>query len=287
MRKPLGKGLGNLLTAEPKDKQAAGIVEIPTEKIMTNPENPRKNFQKLAIDQLAATIKTYGLLQPILVMKQASGYRVVSGERRLRACRQLGLKSIPCIVKKYEKKIVLEVALIENIQREQLDPIEEANVYKSLINLNGINQEELAAKVGKNRATIANRMRLLQLPEALQAAIADRRISEGQARPLLGISSEAVQIKLLREIENNNFTARQVEDLVKRQKGKPKSKAKKTAPSEVRNVENLLQEKLQIRARLLHDEKKGNGRLILEYFSLEDLDRILQSFGINSKEFKD
>ncbi len=278
-RKPLGRGLGNLLENTPEAKvarQKEGIVDIPIEKIKANPDNPRKKFDKSAIDELAQTIEKHGLLQPILVQKEGDGYLVISGERRLRACRQLKLKTIPCIVKEYDRQTTLEVSLIENIQREQLDPIEEAMVYRNLLESFGMTQEELSAKVGKNRATIANRIRLLQLPDALQTALADGRLTEGQLRPLLSLKSEVLQLKLLREIEKESLNARQIEELVRRYKREPSTPKKKSARGNaVINAEaRQLEEVLGVRVKIVHNEKSHNGKIVIEYFNLDDFERL-------------
>ena len=279
-RKPLGRGLSNLLKSDAAAGEAAGIREIEIERIRANPGNPRKKFEKTSIEELASTISAHGVLQPILVIEKKDHFMVVSGERRLRACRQLAFKTVPCIVKEYDDQTLLEVALIENIQREQLDAIEEAGVYKSLMETHTLTQEELARRVGKSRTAIANRVRLLQLPDSVQAAVADGRLSEGQVRPLLGIKSEAVQLKLVKEIESLSLTARQVEDLVNRQKGEKAKKVSRSTTPELRGLEKEIEERLQIRARINHNTSKNNGKLTLEYFSLEDLDKILKVLGI-------
>lgn len=279
----LGRGLANLITAQEEDFSAKnGLTEIAIEKIRTNPDNPRKKFDKTAIDELALTIQEHGLLQPIIVEKKGSGenlyYVVVSGERRLRACRSLKMKTILTIIKDLEQQESLEISLIENIQREQLDAIEEAMVYKKLMQQYSLTQEELSAKVGKNRVTIANRVRLLQLPENIQVAIADGRISEGQARPLLGIKNQSLQEKLAEEILQKGFNARQIEELIRTQKG---GKRKSSRPSKAMSSETLqMQKKLEgyfsTRVSLQHNSKNGGGKISIEYFDLDDLERILK-----------
>ena len=187
----LGRGLGNLLSVDPEsEKEEQGITEIKIDQIKTNVQNPRKKFDKTSIEELSQTIKEHGLLQPILVLKEKDHYVVVSGERRLRACRLLNFEKVPCVVKELSERQSLEVSLIENIQREQLDAIEEANVYKTLLDEYSLTQEELSGRVGKNRATIANRVRLLRLPWEIQTAMADGRLTEGQIRPLLSIKNK-------------------------------------------------------------------------------------------------
>lgn len=283
----LGRGLGNLLdtgtdfSAGKKDQQKQddkSIQEINVDKIRANPDNPRKNFEKTSIDELANTIKEFGLLQPILVLEKEDHYIVISGERRLRACRQLNLEKIPCIVKKLGAQETLEVSLIENIQREQLNPIEEGVVYKSLLEKHELTQEQLSGRVGKNRATIANRIRLLQLPLSLQTALADQRVTEGQVRPLLGISNENMVQRLASEILTHQLSARQVEDLVKKYKGLPakSSKAKKKEAPEIAALKKEIMEILQTRVDIRHNPKNGRGSIIIDYFSLEECNRIIQ-----------
>lgn len=288
----LGRGLGNLLDNSgetKKEKQQAGIVDVQVSEIRANPDNPRKKFEKTAIEELAVTIKKHGLLQPILLKKENDYYQIISGERRLRAVRHLKLKTIPAIVKEIDDQEILEVSMIENIQREQLDPIEEALVYQKLIQDYNLKQEEVAQRVGKNRTTIANRIRLLQLPENLQTALADGRVTEGQVRPLLGLS-ETIQGRLSRELLTHQYTARQIEDMVQNYKAKPGTSAKSGKSSKVSaNVKALgreLEELLDTRVQLSFNENKKSGKLTIEYFSLDDLDRILKKLGLKNHDLK-
>ncbi len=279
-KRALGRGLGNLLESTPEAKAERanlGIVEIETEKVRASEDNPRKRFDKTAIEELAATIKSHGLLQPVLVQSEGAGYVVISGERRLRACRLLGLERIPCIVKNLNKEEQLAVSLIENIQREQLDAIEEGDVYRRLVEEYSLTQEQVAEKVGKNRATIANRIRLLQLPEPIQTAIADGRLTEGQARPLLSLKNEALQLKLLREILTNSMNSREVEELVRRQKGeKKKPSSIKTGKSDVdiTEVARSMESALDTRVKIQHNSATGAGKIVVEYFSIDDFERL-------------
>jgi len=285
----LGRGLGNLLDTNYDDTEnqpkrnpprqvdsTEGVVEIATEIIRTNPDNPRKTFERTSIEELAQTIKEFGLLQPILVMKTADHYTVISGERRLRACRQLKMDKVPCIVKNLESQEILEVSLIENIQREQLNAIEEGVVYKDLLEKYDLTQEKLSERVGKNRATIANRIRLLQLPLSLQTALADQRVTEGQVRPLLTLTNEAIIQKLANDIIVNQLSARQVEELVKKYKGPGvKSKAPKKEIPEIAAIKKDLMEIFQTRVNIKHNPKNGNGSISIDYFSLSECDNIV------------
>ena len=271
----LGKGLANLLGEVSSEQETAGSQELDINLIRANPENPRKNFDLLAIEELAQTIEEHGVLQPILVKKIDTGFQVISGERRLRACRKLGFKSLPCIIKDLSEDKILEVALIENIQREQLDAVEEARVYESLLKKHSWTQAQLAGQIGKKRTTIANRVRLLQLPEKVQVLIADGRLSEGQVRPLVTLGNENIQIKIAKEIEKKNLSARQSEQLVKRYKGDLKKNVKsKKKDAAIKSYEKKLSEFLEARVLLRHNDKSGSGKIIIDYFSLDELERL-------------
>lgn len=286
----LGRGLGNLLdtnfedstrsrknTTPDQNNDQQGVIEIATDIIRTNPDNPRKNFERTSIDELALTIKEFGLLQPILVLKTEDHYTVISGERRLRACRQLKMDKVPCIVKSLKSQEILEVSLIENIQREQLNAIEEGVVYKELLEKYELTQEKLSERVGKNRATIANRIRLLQLPLSIQTAIADQRVTEGQVRPLLTLTNEAVVQKLANDILVHQLSARQVEEMVKKYKGPgSKSKPPKKESPEINALKNDLMEIFKTRVSFKHNPKNGSGSIIIDYFSLAECDNIIQ-----------
>ncbi|MFO1526905.1 MAG: ParB/RepB/Spo0J family partition protein [Turneriella sp.] len=282
--KVLGRGLSNLLDSNAELSGGERVQEIPVSKIKPNPENPRKKFDRTAIEELAQTIKQHGLLQPILVQKNGEQYTVVSGERRLRSLIFLGYDKAPCIVKELDRRNTLEVSLIENIQREQLDAIEEAGVYKLLMADYSMTQEELAERVGKNRATVANRLRLLNLPDLIQAAIADGRLTEGQARPLLSVKNPDLQIKLFKEITTGaGLNARQIEDRV-RQIAEPKSDKKNAKPKKIdaniRAVAQKLEEQLGMRTRIQYNAQKKSGSLTVDFFSLDDLEKLLKILGL-------
>lgn len=279
-RAGLGKGLANLLADNEKQPVGTGISHLNIEEVRANPNNPRTKFDEQAIDELAKTIELHGVLQPILVQAiEGGGYMVISGERRLRACRKLSLKTVPCVVKEVEESKVLEIALIENIQREQLDVIEEARVYDTLLREQKWTQEKLASQVGKNRVTITNRLRLLQLPETVQAFVADGRLTEGQVRPLLGLGSAELRVKLAKEIERKQLSARECEELVKLQKqGKPAEKKLKKTDASIQAYEKKLSSLLDCRVQLKHNVKNGGGKIIVDYFSLDDLARLEQIF---------
>ncbi len=281
--KVLGRGLSNLLDSTVVAEAGERVQEIPVDKIRPNPENPRKKFERTAIEELAQTIKKHGLLQPILVQKKDDHYVVISGERRLRSLIHLGLTKAPCIVKEFDRRKTLEVSLIENIQREQLDPIEEANVYKLLLADYALTQEALAEQVGKNRATIANRLRLLNLPDEVQAAIADGRLTEGQARPLLSIKNPELQSKLFREITEQGLNARSIEARARAlTAGKEEKKAAKSkkADANIKAVAQKVEEHTGMRTRIHFNPQKKSGSITIDFFSPDDLEKLLKMMGM-------
>ena len=281
--KVLGRGLSNLLDHTTMPEAGERVQEIEIGLIKPNPENPRKKFDRTAIEELAQTIKEHGLLQPILVQKKGEIYTVISGERRLRSLMSLGYPKVPCIVKELDRKKTLEVSLIENIQREQLDAIEEASVYKTLMADYAMTQEDVADRVGKNRATVANRLRLLNLPDVVQAAIADGRLTEGQARPLLSVKNSDLQLKLFKEITTGQgLNARQIEDRA-RQLAQPKEKKNekpKKIDANIRAVAQKLEEQLGMRTRIKYNAQKKSGSLTVDFFSLDDLEKLLKALGM-------
>jgi len=281
--KVLGRGLSNLLDHTTMPEAGERVQEIDIGLIKPNPENPRKKFDRTAIEELAQTIKEHGLLQPILVQKKGEIYTVISGERRLRSLLSLGYPKAPCIVKELDRKKTLEVSLIENIQREQLDAIEEASVYKTLMADYSMTQEDVADRVGKNRATVANRLRLLNLPDVVQAAIADGRLTEGQARPLLSVKNSDLQLKLFKEITTGQgLNARQIEDRARslaQPKDDKKNKPKKI-DANIRAVAQKLEEQLGMRSRIKYNAQKKSGSLTVDFFSLDDLEKLLKALGM-------
>lgn len=284
----LGRGLSNLIDAAALSDTDERVQEIPLEKIRPNPENPRKKFDRTAIEELAQTIKKHGLLQPILVQRRDDHYVVISGERRLRALMHIGAAKAPCIVKELDRRTTLEVSLIENIQREQLDPIEEANVYKLLLADYSLTQEELAEQVGKNRATIANRLRLLNLPDEVQAAIADGRLSEGQARPLLSVKNSELQRQLFFEIMEQGLNVRVIEAraraLTSAKEEKPKTKTKKT-DANIRAMAQRVEEHTGMRTRISYNPQKKRGSITIEFFTPDDLEKLLKMLGMKRISF--
>ncbi len=271
MKKGLGKGLeallGDLSSVEVKEESP--LKEIPITEIYPNPYQPRKDFDEKEIESLSQSIKESGLLQPIIVTRKNDRYLIVAGERRWRAAAKAGLKKIPAIIKDVSEKQLLVLALVENINRKDLNPIEEAEGYKVLVEDMGYTQEEVAKVVGKDRATIANMLRLLKLPEAIKEALREGKISAGHARALISLPPEE-QLKLLNEILEKNLSVREVEK---------KAKAKKE--KQEKNIENKITEEMAKEVSLMSglvvkiSGNENKGKVIISYFSKEELERIL------------
>lgn len=275
MIKPgLGRGLDALIPTDISDDKS--IREIKIEDIRANKNQPRRKFDEDKIEELAKSIKNHGVLQPILLRKKGSKYELVAGERRWRAAIKAGLDTIPAIVKDISDTDTLEIALIENIQREDLNPIEEALAYKELMERFEFTQEQLSARLGKSRSKIANTVRLLNLDKELQGLIADEKLSAGHARALLSIAGKAKRIRLAREIMDKNLSVRDTEDMIKQKADKPKKKKKskkKTYDPMLREVSNNLQRLLGTKVNMKGSEDKG--KIEIEYYSEDELKRIL------------
>jgi ParB family chromosome partitioning protein len=259
----LGKGLDALI---PTGKGGPEIVELDIKKISPGKEQPRKVFRKETLKELA---------QPVLVSRTGGGFGLIAGERRLRAAQMAGLKKIPAIVRKTDPEDSLEVSLIENIQRENLGPIETAEAFQRLVKEHNYTQEKLAKKVGKERATVANYLRLLKLPSEVKALINDGELGMGHARAVLAVKGRAAQVALAEKIINEGLSVRHAEVLGK-QKAAPKAKhkVKKRQDPHVRDLEEKLIRSLGTKVRIRHAGKRG--KVEIEYYSLEELDRLLE-----------
>lgn len=272
-KRGLGKGLGALIP-ENDEKVQNAIVELKITDVEPNDKQPRKAFDDQALADLSESIKEHGVVQPIIVRQVGSGYQIVAGERRWRASRLAGKKTIPAIVKDCSNLEVMELALIENLQREDLNSIEEALAYKSLIEEYNMTQEEISKKIGKSRPAIANSLRLLQLPETIKVMIAEGKITQGHARALLAIEEEKKQLEMANKIVSQQLNVRQIEKLAKEAKQKDKTK---TAPDayqiEIQQMEERLKAALGTKVTIQH--KNNKGRIEIEYYSNEELDRIL------------
>lgn len=282
-RKALGRGFGALLKAvddQSSPESADGVQQIKIDNIGFNPKQPRLDIDPVKLEELAQSIRVKGVIQPVLVRPKAgtdSLYELVAGERRLRASRLAGFDVIPAIVKPIKDQDLLEIALIENIQRDNLNAIEEGKAYRNLLEEHGYTQEDLSKRVGKNRSTIANLIRLLQLPESIQEDVASARISTGHARSLLALTDEDQQLNLRDQIINENASVRETERLVKQIASPPKNKPKNAAAkdhltTQVALNQERLREFFSTKVRIKPNGKKGT--IELEYYSQDDFNRL-------------
>jgi len=273
-RRGLGKGLGALIP-EGEESDRNSIVEIKITDIEANDKQPRKAFNDATLADLSESIKEHGVVQPIIVRKQGNGYQIVAGERRWRAARLAGKKTIPAIIKECSNLEVMELALIENLQREDLNSIEEAMAYKSLIEEYNMTQEEISKKIGKSRPAIGNSLRLLQLPQEIKNMIAEGKISQGHARALLSISGEKKQLDMAEKIIAQQLNVRQIEKLAKDTKQKKKKEVLTDAYQiEINQLEERLRAVLGTKVTIHH--RKNRGSIEIEYYSDEEFDRIFE-----------
>lgn len=282
--KRLGKGLGALIPdmeLEEQD-QTKRLLEVEVSQVNPNPFQPRENFDSIALEELKQSIAENGVIQPISVRIGNSGYELIAGERRLRAVRDLGLDRIPAYVLEVNTdEEMLELSLIENIQRENLNPIDEANGYKTLITKCKLTQDVVAKKVGKDRTTITNFLRLLSLPGMIQESLIHGEISAGHARAILSLSDKSQQIDLWKKTVKNKYSVRQVEKLVKSitQLSKPKKEKRKEINPFIREAEDKLRSILGTQIRIHEKGKSRGGKIEVEYYSDTDLERILDLMG--------
>ncbi|HEX9020016.1 MAG TPA: ParB/RepB/Spo0J family partition protein [Nitrospirota bacterium] len=280
-KQALGKGLGALIpdlsTLGDKEKKAFGISEIALEKIIPNEYQPRKHFDDEKLKELAASIEEQGVIQPVIVHKASDGgYQLIAGERRWRAARLAGLKTIPALVKDVTKRELLEMALIENIQREDLNPLEAAEAYKRLQDEFNITQEDLARRVGKERSTVTNFLRILGLPREVKQDIATGALSMGHAKALLSLERVRDQLRAAAVMVKRGLSVREAEALAARLKNPPKEKRPRQS-HELKAVEERLRKSLGTKVSIVSRVK--GGRIMIEYYSTEDLDRILEKIG--------
>ncbi|HNZ41264.1 MAG TPA: ParB/RepB/Spo0J family partition protein [Clostridia bacterium] len=272
----LGKGLGALLGDDYTDISVADkenrLIEMDIDKIQRDPGQPRRDFSKEEMDELAESIREKGIIQPILVRKTGDTYTIVAGERRFRAAKQEKLKTVPVIVKEFTDREVLEISLVENIQRKDLNPIEEAEAYKRLCDEFGATQEEIAKTLGKSRPVVTNKLRLLNLEEKILSFIRRGKLSEGHARLLLSVH-EDIREDLAEETVNKELSVRDLEKLIKKTKRTPGKKEQIENDEEFAKVENKLQKKLATKVTITRSIKKG--KITIEYYSLEGLNRII------------
>lgn len=302
-KKGLGKGLGAIFgedvvkeSKEETEKKAKAkaeakaaeemddkgrILMLKLDLVQPNKEQPRKTFDEEKINELAESVKNYGVLQPLLVQKKGSFYEIIAGERRWRAAKTAGLKEVPAVLKEYSKQEAMEISLIENVQRADLNPIEEALGYKQLINEFGLTQEEIAIRVAKSRVAITNTMRLLKLDEQIQNMLIQGVISSGHARALLSLEDTMMQLKAAKEILDKKLSVRETEKLVKRMQkevsGEKKEEKKKdeTLALIYQNLEDRMKSVMGTKVSI-HNKDKNKGRIEIEYYSEAELERIVE-----------
>lgn len=285
-RRGLGKGLDSLISAEaakPAVKEETGQAEttVKITKVEPNREQPRKNFDEDTLQELADSIKQFGLLQPILVQDRKDYYEIIAGERRWRAAKLAGLKEVPVIIRNYTEQEIMEISLIENIQREDLNPIEEAVAYKRLIEEFHLKQDEVAERVSKSRTTITNSMRLLKLCEYVRQMIIDDKLTTGHARALIPIEDEEQQKQIAERIFDEKLSVREVEKIVKGILNPAKDKPQKDEiPQNIQyiyeDIEKKLEEKLSRKVEISAKSKNGSGKIEIEFYSNDDLDRLIE-----------
>lgn len=277
LKKGLGRGLGALIPGVEEPKEL-GQLQLEVDSIVPSPFQPRRAFDPGKIEEMAASMRDQGVIQPLLVRRQVDGYELIAGERRLRAAVKAGLRKVPVVVKEASDVEALQLALIENLQREDLNPMDEASAYQKLQREFGLSQEEIAARVGKSRPAVANAMRLLLLPQGLQEEVAQGKLPVGQARALLGLQEEAAIVAAAREVLAKGLSARQTERLVGRLKsGRKRRRGIALADPDLRALIERLQRALGTKVRLIQRAGSGTGKIVIEYYSANDLERILQA----------
>ncbi len=277
MRKGLGKGLDALISSTNALEEAKNsILEVKINDVEPNSEQPRKVFDQERLEALAESIKEHGVVQPIIVRSNGARYIIIAGERRWRASKLAGLKTIPVIVKDISSREVMEIALIENLQREDLNPIEEAEAYQKLIEEYGLTQEEVSKVVGKSRAAIANSVRLLNLSGEIKEMLSDGRITSGHARTLITVGDPKRQNELAKQIVDNNLNVREIEKLAaKEEKNRGvKQKPALKAQAEISDLEEKLRTLYGTKIDLIRGKQKG--KIIIEYYSNDEFDRIIE-----------
>ncbi|NLX61401.1 MAG: ParB/RepB/Spo0J family partition protein [Tissierellia bacterium] len=279
-KRGLGRGLSalipdnieaDLLNTEESKEQ---VVELDINLIVPNKNQPRKEFEKVSLEELKNSIQQYGIIQPIVVRKVEDKYEIIAGERRWRAAREASFDKIPCIIKEVDEKEAIKLAIIENIQREDLNPIEEANAFKSLMNTYNLKQEEVAEAVGKSRSYVANSLRLLNLDEEIQDYISEGKISTGHAKALLGVRNKKDRLSIAKTIIDKKLNVRETEKLVSKSKRKKTGKSTVEKDPFIKEIEERLMSTLGTKVTLI-SSKKG-GKIEIEFYNEEDLQRILE-----------
>lgn len=281
----LGKGLGALIPQLEED-DLQNTQEISIEDIETNPYQPRRHFDPESLQELAASIKEHGVLQPLLVRKKDPGYQLIAGERRLRAAKQAGLSTVPVVVKALDDRTVMEIALVENLQREDLNPLEEAEAYQRLITEFNLTQEEVAKAVGKSRPAIANTLRLLNLPEPIQQLVANGQLTMGHARALLSLERPEKQLYISEKIITEKLSVRETEEIVRQTRlsgvsretpGEEEEKKQKERQKIDPNLQAIIDDMTRLFGTKVRIKKNGErGKIEIEYYSPEEFERITE-----------
>ena len=283
----LGRGLDALISTDDElhTGGSSSINEVPVEKIKANPNQPRREFSETSLEELAESIRQIGIIQPITLRQMEDGtYQIIAGERRWRASQMAGLNSVPAYVRTADDEKMMQMALVENIQREDLNAIEIALAYQNLIEQYHLTQDKLSEKIGKNRATIANYLRLLKLPAQVQMALRNKEVDQGHARALLGLDKPTLQVKLFNEIKEKGYSVRQVEDMVKAlnngetvKSGRHTMKAKNRLPEEYNELKNRLAEVFRTKVEMTCSQK-GKGKIILSSANEEEVEHLISLF---------
>ena len=278
-RRGLGRGLGALIPG------SAGVDEVDIDLIAPNPEQPRTHMDQEALAELGASVREHGLLQPLVVTRQvgdsgAVSYQLIAGERRLHAARLAGLRRVPVVVRETTPRGLLELALVENLQRADLGPLEEAQAFRRLVDDFGLSQEAVAQRVGRSRVAVANTMRLLTLPDAIKEGLAAGRVSEGHARAILGLPEPEARLRLYAEVVERDLTVRQTEELVRRLRDAPAAAAtppirreQRTRDPDLAAIEERLRTALGTQVRL--ERSRKGGRIVIQFYGDEDLEALL------------
>ena len=296
-KEALGKGIRSLLQHIDADLKttsgtlknnvvdaATSVIRIPIDQIQGNPKNPRHDFDEQSMNELAASIKLHDIIQPLTVTRSASGkYQLIAGERRYRAAKIAGLKDVPAYIRHANDSELLELALLENLQREDLNAIEIALSYKRMMDELQYTQEQVSERMGKERSTVTNYIRLLKLPPDIQLAVRNGTLSMGHARALINIDTVDKQLYVFNEIKNKQLSVRQTEDLVrnlyKSTRTDVKSSSKSALPPAYKKIEDNLASHFSTKVKLVHNNK-GYGSITLEYYSLEELNKILEQMNV-------
>jgi ParB family chromosome partitioning protein len=284
-RKVLGRGLDALISGDTAAVATEGLpphggtTELALEAISPNPFQPRKRFDDTTLRELADSIKASGVLQPLLVRRTAPGdYQLVAGERRLRAAQMVGLKKVPVVVKEVDDRAMMEMALVENIQREALDPIEEARAYQTLIEKVGLTHEKLSERVGKQRVTITNSLRLLSLPAEVMDMVSRGTLSAGHARALLALENRGDLLAAARYVSSKGFSVRRTESFVRRKQRTAHARPRQTRLAGLPEWETKLQQRFSTQV-AIHAGRKG-GKVEFEFYNQTDLERLLEAWGV-------